>query len=482
MIRINNIDRFSSMRSQGQVINIGGEDNLSWNQIGAPISAEALTTIGVGDRFKGIKNDENTDMRIVSTAIGVSFAAISENLAVGIPSQSFTKGNPHSLKVYFLNDLGSYSVETYDLNNDVDDLMTFLGVTSWTPNFRINEDGTFAALIGVGSKGFGAITMDINIKTREVSFYKVDDFYVNYYMQDTDKYNYYNNWSLTASSSYTICGKYIIFFRCTFKSNYLIISSGSEGTLSYVGRVAYYHSKGNVSQAYLAIASSNSYYSGHSLDSGIATQGSIYILAGGTGQETGSSGHILEILKFNMNGSQLILDKSKTLDYSTSAGGRYTLSTRMSNNAKYFFVWRDCSDSSYKRGSWCYSLDLETLETKTLRSIGYYDCVTLAPTDDGIFWYSAAYPAGLTNNLPSSGTAAATYQGGAMPSTQGFDIRRWISGSNLYSLVPATSAEYLIEKCVDLKTESNKIYGVCSEDIIAGNSGTARLMFSTYTE
>lgn len=411
----------------------GGGDNFG--SLGQKVSVEAQTTIAKGDRFFGIKNSGDTSKTLVTSPIGSAIEILSEDLSVGIARKDL--GDGEQLPIYFLNEENKYDTYLLTIPN-VSEVRTALGYSSTfsSYNMKINEDGTYAFIDfnSTSSKKtqgldhyLGLITFDKKAKTADFKIIKNPLGDVSFKITNTSGVTYDLDKIISLD-------KASIHDNILICNMYCFVNNGSTTTTTTVQAI--------IELPSFKIKYRGGYASGiTNIQTSVKTENGYYILGGSN-----------TIYKFS--NSEYIGSSSATTFRAFSKGGKYA-----------------CAYDNSKGNYSIYSID----------SVGLG--ATLLYTKTGISYISYAYPSeDGTMVLTSGGIYNETgklHNSTAAPSNGKFTPNRWVSGSNIHSLSPSTDAEYLISKTESYGVESDKIYGIASEDLLVGAKGTAQRLFET---
>lgn len=414
----------------------------SFENVGTEVSIEAETTIEAGDLIVGVENDEFITPSVVSSSVGGTIVALSEDMSVGFGSATITSNTV--LPMYFLNEeTGAY--DTYNLQlNDISSLTQY-NARITTADMLINEDGS-CALIGYGvttsniNCGNSVLVIDID-KANKTATYKVLTNVIGQLVNtgtSSDSY-YVNNSTLNES---WIKGQTL------FRNNIVIAN-----IRSYIHRKdtgAYYNS-GNALAAFR--------YTGDGFEC-------IYNDPPTVGSSTGRS--VLASANCEENEIAFVLKTNSMMLYSfntetnsyrsiTYLSGSAVSDARFSKNAKYLMSLRNLYSVSY--------VDLSMTLIKAISYVG-------APSSDGNLIATAQ---GIYDSNNTK-----VYSINAIPTNGFFEPSKWVSGGTIYSIVPSTTAEYLVSKIANFTMESQKMYGIANEDLVVGETGTAQMLFNTY--
>ena len=406
---------------------------------GIEVGVEAQTNIAKGDRFVGVKNDSSVDKRVVVSPLGITFGVISTDLSVGFPNQQL--GDNEKLPIYFLNENGGYDI--YFLNiPQISEVRTALGnptTAIYSTSIKINDDGTygfidFNSVFNKTTKGLdhyvGLITFNKELKEATFEIIKNPLGDVSFSLQQTNSSNIYDLHSITAINN---CYFHDNLLFCNIKCN--MVYEGTDASTNV--------------QAIIEIPTFNINYKG-GYGSAIGTtycsaktENGYYLIGSSSG-----------VHKFSKN------------EYFGVGGAQIKW---ISKNGKF-----GCTVNTSKYQISLYSIDSVGVGTTLIKTSSTLSSLAIAPypSEDGtrILTPVGVYDENFNQVFSQSLNA---------PTNNLFTPNKWISGSSMFSISPVSNQEYLISKTDSTIIESNKVYGVASEELLAGNSGTARMLFST---
>lgn len=415
----------------------------SYASLGFELDIEAGTTITKGQRIVATKNTSATDKSVSTSTAGVTLAVVSADSSIGFTNQSLiTDGTV--IKLYGVNDLGTYEEIGSGTINVIEDIKEELGVTSLlfsannTSSMCLNRNGKNVVYTAHVQNGMGyVIVMNIDKTGGSISFNKIK-----------------------------ISGDFSSEFgdvRITSLSTANIV----DDTLIVNGKCATIGEDGNITTAtydYIAIGTINSAGSSFKINYFKAYVGNIisYAIPFSRGYQVAkkNNGNYISctgvyITEFNSNG--------------IVASTRQSISgaPHVSSNAQYVTI---------ERTLYTINADLSITAINSLSSSIESSSDVLYPSDDGRYVLSSkttGYVYDFVNSKKLSGSAYKI----ANPY---FEPSRWITtNGKISALIPSTEAEYIAKQISSFTMESGKIYGIASESLTVGQRGTARGLFNT---
>lgn len=151
----------------------------SYASLGFELDIEAGTTITKGQRIVATKNTSATDKSVSTSTTGVTLAVVSADLSIGFANQSLTTDGT-VIKLYGVNDLGTYEEIGSGTINVIEDIKEELGATSLnftgsqTNTMCLNRNGKNAVYTAGVQNGMGyVIVMSIDKTGGSISFNKI---------------------------------------------------------------------------------------------------------------------------------------------------------------------------------------------------------------------------------------------------------------------------------------------------------------------
>ena len=115
-----------------------GGGGYDLNLIGYDLDIEAGTAIAKGDEIVATKNNTT---KVVNNSNGVTFAATSEDLEVGMTSVTFNRST-NAIGIWFMTESGAYERANLDINNsDVTQMLDDINADSSSGTLLMNENG-----------------------------------------------------------------------------------------------------------------------------------------------------------------------------------------------------------------------------------------------------------------------------------------------------------------------------------------------------
>ncbi len=477
------MDRFDEMRAKIGAQSSNGETSEP-EIMGAEVTIEAMQNLKTGDKFKGIAN-ASAETTIVSASYDNSnMAIISEDLSVGLVNQNIANGT-ESVQIGFLNDYNSYDL--YDVPLDSSSITEAFSTSSLS---SINEDGSLIMIGGIlNSNGFynGILVIEVN-KSKRTAVAKYYDEPCSFGSFTTSEYSTTGHIANSSGRTTYIKGfiltkNYLIY---TFRMSYLD-SAGTE-KFNYSTAIYYYDSsfkslpvvKHPIFETYSNINARTTsqtaiaWYDNNTLIVIYSNNGKYY------------TANVSSVAyKYVLNNGELVSHTSATitsiLSYNSGSTRKWHTDTfALSKNARY--LGRQAYTANDNREAYIYKFNPVDMTYEQLAKLsgGTY-LATYVPYVDK----NGEYFLYNTNIRRISDPTTDLYTGGTI-SSRYFDVEgedSYRSGTKVYKLAPKDgTAEYLAYLCVDGNViEQDCVYGVVSEDIMAGELGKGKKLFDTYS-
>lgn len=392
------------------------------SEIGTPVSVMALTSLSKGDTFVGIKTESYArEWNVITRSNLPTF--LSDDFEVGIDTVQNISSSSTSFKVYF------YNSET--LSYDV--------VAVPLPEFTTDKTLKRAEISGNGD--LAIIRLDGTTTTSTA-----------YIVIEIDKNNKTGN-------------AYVFYM----KKSYNLVQGGPKvlynNILIFSDTDAFRYDRENHELIALT-RDTNFFYHPLSLQVYSTTSGAGSFFMKGNKLVIPYNGGI-EIFTINETNNSCAYIKIKLYISSMGESG-----IKISRNGRRV-TYCDGSVSS-TANLLIYDLDLDnsTVSLYLKHSGTGVGCI------DGNLLLRNGQIINITdpNNLVTLATVSKTYPW----RTNSFNINMFYADAIYYSPEIDQSAEYLIEKATT-SMETNKIYGLVANNMIANSVGTAQLLFNTYT-
>lgn len=437
----------------------GGGDNF--NKLGQSVSVEAQTTIDKGDKIVGIKNDSTAPKFSISSA-GVGIYALSLDESVGIGYvEKIVAGT--TIPICFLNESG-----TYDRYNLIIETLPE-GFSEITKQPVINNDGTLAISSVFIDEGDTTsykntnLVIEINKDKKSAEYSFVETTF-------TDIVTNSNNYTCTIDSPDISFDSAILANRYLFSRAKAHIIDKNTGEYYYVKNALVVLKYNGIK---FELVYNEEIIASQTASADYIPSGTNAAIIDDTIITSVYSKRNRYIIKFSTKNN--ILYMSNMINIPST----YINSLYFSKNGRYLTVIAESSTS--KKPRIC-SLNVTDLTITSIKE--FFSAYTIFVNDDGNLIYASGVgciyqPTESSFNAIGSFTSS---DGQTIPANKSFTSNRIINQatnktSMIAAVTPSTNAEYLISKTESLTIESDKMYGIASENLTAGIKGTAQKLF-----
>ncbi len=177
--------------------------------------------------------------------------------------------------------------------------------------------------------------------------------------------------------------------------------------------------------------------------------------------------------------------------YDTSGGNMNKIDKNTGEHLGYVETWRPMGQATYgfltKSGLLSISNGTKgNVYDVNFDGLSYTTVLSLTITSDTMIYPDVSGGYALTSkgiyNLTTGELVTSAYSSNGKYIYSNFDSETgWVAGTNIRTMTPGTDGEYAISRCssTDFTIESGKVYGVATEDILAGDVGTVKVMFTS---
>lgn len=482
------MDRFDEMRAKGGA---GGSGGGSFD-VGRKITVEAISDINANAVFVGTKN-ESFAPKVVSSTLGVTFIALSQDERVGVTAQTINSTVP-TFVLWFLNENGLYDAFSIPMS-------VAKSYTMNTTTTHINQDGT---LIVIGTTNSSAgykgdlLKIDVDVENKTATFTEISDFFTtNLTTEFTDNGSttvlktYGDVYAGHMSTGFRLAGDKITFMQSVdYTTETTTISTGAVTTSSGTEyKEATYVLEGSNARLVNEIARSSTYnmYRKYSDDTVFWLDDKHYFvferndLGDTTGVTNGAREATCYIHKYEVtSGADKVLGTYTSTGWGTSSdiSYQYFRHCRFSPNGEYACISglprsSKNSTSMYR----VHRLDKNSFTSTLIANFNLSGNKSVgSPANDG----ATLQCGGFIYKIPREGaTSVNTFisSGAQSPINRLFKQDRWVSSTNVLHISPVDeNAEYYISETIPGTAESGKAYGVCAQPLLAGQKGEANLI------